>query len=127
VGMISVLRSWKGHDYFLEAAARILKKRQDVRFVVAGDGPRRETIRNQIAALGQQEKILTLGHREDVPNILASLAVLVLPSTAHEGVPQILLQAQAMGKAIVATTVGGIPEVVTDGETGLLVPPKDGT
>ena len=62
-----------------------------------------------------------------MPNILASLDVLVLPSYAHEGIPQIILQAQAMSCAVVATTIGGIPEVVKDGVTGLLVPPRDAT
>ena len=60
-----------------------------------------------------------------MPNLLASLDVLVLPSYAHEGIPQIILQAQAMARPVVATTIGGIPEVVEDGVTGLLVPPRD--
>ena len=65
------------------------------------------------------------GIATDVPNVLASLDVLVLPSYAHEGIPQIILQAQAMARPVVATTIGGIPEVVEDGVTGLLVPPRD--
>ena len=70
-------------------------------------------------------RVTLLGHRTDVPNVLASLDVLVLPSYAHEGIPQIILQAQAMECPVVATTIGGIPEVVEDGVTGLLVPPRD--
>jgi glycosyltransferase involved in cell wall biosynthesis len=60
-----------------------------------------------------------------VPNVLASLDVLVLPSYAHEGIPQIILQSQAMGRPVVATRIGGIPEVVEDNVTGLLVEPRD--
>ena len=60
-----------------------------------------------------------------MPNVLASLNVLVLPSYAHEGIPQIILQAQAMARPVVATTIGGIPEVVEDGVTGLLIAPRD--
>ena len=60
-----------------------------------------------------------------VPHLLAGLTALVLPSTAHEGVPQIVLQAQATGTPVIGTRVGGIPQVVADGETGLLVPPHD--
>jgi glycosyltransferase involved in cell wall biosynthesis len=125
VGMISVLRSWKGHGTFLDAAVRLRATFPDVHFIIAGDGPGR----NDLAALSLKKaltgKITLLGHREDVPNLLASLDVLVLPSYAHEGIPQIVLQAQAMARPVVATTIGGIPEVVEDGVTGLLVPPRD--
>lgn len=125
VGMVSVLRSWKGHKHFLDAAAEIIRQTQHVQFVIAGDGPLRSWLAETIREMGLEARVRMLGHRDDVPNILASLSVLVLPSTAHEGIPQIVLQAQAMSRAVVGTTVGGIPEVVTDGVTGLLVPPGD--
>lgn len=126
VGMISVLRSWKGHDILLQAAADLLKDaKRPVRFVIAGDGPGRQELTEKIAQAPWKDNVTLLGHRTDVPNILASLDVLVLPSYAHEGIPQIILQAQAMSRALVATTVGGIPEVVEDGVTGLLVPPRN--
>ena len=125
VGMISVLRSWKGHATFLDAAARLLRdSKRPVGFVIAGDGPGREVLTEKIAQEPWKDKVTLLGHRTDVPNILASLDVLVLPSYAHEGIPQIILQAQAMSCAVVATTIGGIPEVVEDGVTGPLVPPR---
>jgi len=126
VGMISVLRSWKGHATFLEAAAELLKSsKRPVRFVIAGDGPGREELTAKIVQTPWKDHVTLLGHRADVPNVLASLDVLVLPSYAHEGIPQIILQAEAMSRAVVATTVGGIPEVVEDGVTGLLVPPRN--
>jgi len=130
VGMISVLRSWKGHATFLDAAARLLgdtsrSTKGPVRFIIAGDGPAREEWTAKIAQEPWKGNVTLLGHRADVPNLLASLDVLVLPSYAHEGIPQIILQAQAMSCAVVATTIGGIPEVVEDGVTGLLIPPRD--
>jgi glycosyltransferase involved in cell wall biosynthesis len=126
VGMISVLRSWKGHATFLDAAEQILDRVPGrAHFIVAGDGPGRDELARKVAQLRCRDSVTLLGHREDVPNLLASLDVLALPSYAHEGIPQIILQAQAMGRAVVATTVGGIPEVVEDGVNGLLVPPRD--
>jgi len=126
VGMISVLRSWKGHAAFLDAATRLLgDSKRSVHFVIAGDGPGRDELAAKIAQEPWKGHVTLLGQRADVPNILASLDVLVLPSYAHEGIPQIILQAQAMSCAVVATTIGGIPEVVENGVTGLLVPPRD--
>jgi glycosyltransferase involved in cell wall biosynthesis len=127
VGMISVLRSWKGHATFLDAAAAYLIRnvKRAVRFVIVGDGPGRETLEEKIALEPWKDHVTLLGYRTDIPDILASLDALVLPSYAHEGIPQIILQAQAMSCPVIATTVGGIPEVVENGVTGLLVPPRD--
>ena len=128
VGMISVLRSWKGHSTFLNAATTVLQSSQrQVHFIIAGDGPGREELEQKLSRAPWRGNVTLLGHRTDVPQVLASLDVLVLPSYAHEGIPQIILQAQAMGRAVVGTTIGGIPEVVEDGVTGLLVPPRDPT
>jgi glycosyltransferase involved in cell wall biosynthesis len=125
VGMISVLRSWKGHATFLDAAALLLKSGRPIHFVIAGDGPGRAELTDKIAQEPWRDHVTLLGHRTDAENVLASLDVLVLPSYAHEGIPQIILQAQAMARAIVATRIGGIPEVVEDGVTGLLIQPRD--
>jgi len=125
VGMISVLRSWKGHDTFLEAAAELLKSGRPLHFIIAGDGPGRTELAKKIAGPPWRDNVTLLGHRSDVENVLASLDVLVLPSYAHEGIPQIILQAQAMARPVVATSIGGIPEVVEDGVTGLLIKPRD--
>ncbi len=125
VGMVSVIRSWKGHPILFTAAQKVLEKIPNAQFLIVGDGPCMQWYPDQVRELGLADKIRFLGHREDVPNVLAALDVVVLPSTAHEGIPQILLQAQASGKAIAASRVGGIPEIIEDQKTGLLVPPKD--
>jgi glycosyltransferase involved in cell wall biosynthesis len=125
VGMISVLRSWKGHATFLEAAGKLLADgKRKIHFIIAGEGPMRVVLPDQIEKAGLKGHMTLLGHRADVPNVLASLEVLVLPSYAHEGIPQIILQAQAMRRPVVATKIGGIPEVVEDHVTGLLVEPR---
>ncbi len=124
IGMISVLRSWKGHKYFISAVPEILERIPEARFYIVGDGPQKENIRRQIEEMGLENKIFMLGYRKDIPEILASLDVIVHPSTGHEGVPQTILQALAMQRPIVATNVGGIPEVIRHCETGLLIPPE---
>jgi glycosyltransferase involved in cell wall biosynthesis len=126
VGMVSVFRSWKGHTVLVEAAREIIRGCPQAHCVIAGEGTAvRAAVEDAIRVAGLERFFTILGYREDVPQVLASLTVLVLPSTAHEGIPQIILQAQAMSVAVIGTTVGGIPEVVRDGETGLLVPPRD--
>jgi glycosyltransferase involved in cell wall biosynthesis len=120
-----VLRSWKGHSTFLDAAALLLQTGRPIHFFIAGDGPGREELTQKIAQEPWRDRVTLLGHRHDVENVLGSLDVLALPSFAHEGIPQIILQAQAMAKPVVATTIGGIPEVVEDGVTGLLIEPRD--
>ena len=125
IGMISVLRSWKGHHTLLDAAKILLNEGRKIHVAIAGEGPMRRDLPARIEQAPLRGNVTLLGHRTDVPNILASLDALVLPSYAHEGIPQIILQAQAMARPIVATRIGGIPEVVEDNVTGLLVDPKD--
>ncbi|MBI4654798.1 MAG: glycosyltransferase family 4 protein [Nitrospirae bacterium] len=125
IGMIGVLRSWKGHRYFIEAIPDILKHIPDAIFYIVGDGPQRENIKNLINGLSLGEKVFMLGHRENIPEVLASLDVVVQPSYANEGVPQSILQALAMEKPVVASDAGAIREVIIDRETGLLIKSKN--
>ncbi|MDP3296460.1 MAG: glycosyltransferase family 4 protein [Thermodesulfovibrionia bacterium] len=127
VGMIGVLRSWKGHRYLIEAVPQILKDIPDAVFYIVGDGPQRENIKNLIQEFSLEEKIFMLGYREDIPEVLASLDVIVHPSYANEGVPQSILQAMAMEKPVAASNAGAIKEVVIDGEIGFLIEPKNVT
>ncbi len=125
IGMISVLRSWKGHPVFLNAAKQLVDAGLKAHFVIVGAGPIRQRIEQQIAALGLGEVVTLTGHREDVPEALRALSVLVAPSTAHEGVPQIGLQALACKTPVVGSDVGGIPEIIRHGETGRIFPSGD--
>ena len=124
-GTVSVLRSWKGHLYLLEALRYVLETCLTAILVIVGEGPYRPVIEEKIQKLGLTEQVRMVGHQENVPDWLALMDVFVLASYANEGVPQALLQALAMGKPVVATRTGGIPEVISPGETGLLAPPRD--
>lgn len=113
----------KRPDLFLDAAQRLLRARDDVHFVVAGDGPLAPTVRERSGPLG--ERVHVVGHTDEVPALLAASDVFVLPSD-FEGLPITVLEALRAGVAVVATAVDGTCEVVRDGDTGLLVPPGDG-
>ena len=124
-GMVSVLRSWKGHLYALEALQELVHAGLQTHLVVVGEGPYRSLIEPRIKELGLDAQVRLVGYQEEVAPWLALMDVVVMASYAHEGVPQAALQALALGKPVVGTTVGGIPEVIHPGETGLLVPSKD--
>ncbi|MGB0579781.1 MAG: glycosyltransferase family 4 protein [Limisphaerales bacterium] len=125
IGMVCVLRSWKGHNIFIEAARRLHQQGLKADFVIVGAGPMEEKIRQWIAEAGMKESFHLLGHVEDVPGVLRSLDALAIPSYGHEGVPQIGLQALACETPVVGSDVGGIPEIIRPGETGRIFPSKD--
>ena len=125
VGIVSVLRSWTGHDDQLEAVRRLAARGVPVKLVIVGDGPRKEHIQRKIAELGLTQRAQMTGHRTDVPAVIAAMDCMALPSTANEATSQALPQALAMKVPVIASTVGGLPEVVRDRDTGLLVPPGD--
>ena len=123
IGIVATLRSWKGHRYLVEAFAGL--KQKDARLLIVGDGPGRDNLREQVARLGLEERVLMPGNQDDVSSWLQALDVFALPSYANEGVPQSLMQAMAVGVPVVSTAVGSIEELVRHEETGLIVPPQD--
>ena len=125
VGMVAVLRSWKGHLVLLKAADLLRARGVRVHFVIVGDGPFQIPIQNKIKDLQLSEWVTLTGHREDVPEVLRALDVLAIPSTGHEGIPQIGLQALACGTPVVGSDAGGIPEIIRPGETGRVVKAGD--
>jgi glycosyltransferase involved in cell wall biosynthesis len=124
VGAVSRLAWKKGIRHLLEATPRILEAVPDARVVIAGDGPLRAELEAQAAALGVRDRVLFLGSRPDTIEVIAAFDVFVLPSVV-EGMSNALLEAMAVGRPAIATDVGGNPEVVVDGETGLIVPASD--
>lgn len=123
VGIVATLRSWKGHRYLIDAIA----ERPDVHLVIAGDGPQREALEALVREKNLGGRVRLVGNQKDVPPWLQSFDLFVLPSYANEGVPQALMQAMACGLPVISTPVGSIDEIITDGETGLMVVPQDVT
>ena len=123
LGIVATLRSWKGHLYLLEALAHL--NLSDWTLLVVGDGPMRDPIVAKVAELGLSDRVRLIGQQDKPEDWLRALDVFCLPSYANEGVPQAVLQAMFTGLPIVTTPVGAILEAVSDGNTALIVPPKD--
>jgi len=124
IGVVCVMRPEKAVGVLVRAAALLLPAVPDLRVVVAGDGPDRPAVEALARELGVAERVLLLGDRMDVPDILAALDVAVLCSD-YEGIPLALLEYMDAARPLVATRVGGIPEVIEHGVNGMLVPPRD--
>jgi glycosyltransferase involved in cell wall biosynthesis len=123
---VSNLIHYKGHGTLLEAMPLITRTHPTAMIVLAGDGPMRVEIDRRIATSGLAESVRLLGERRDVPDLLRAADLLVHPSD-EEGFPNAILEAMAAGLPVVATRVGGTPELVLDGATGILVPPRSPT
>lgn len=142
VGCVARLEPEKGHPTLLEAWPLVLERVPQARLLIVGEGSRREALEEQAMALGLMgadcagdhcvgtrgarpgAKVVFTGRRDDVPSVTAALDVAVLPSY-REALGLVVLEAMALGRPVVASSVGGIPEMIDDGLTGLLVPPHD--
>lgn len=118
------LAAQKAVDDLLSALDVLQHVRPDLRALIAGDGPLRERLEEHAASVGLRASVKFLGHREDVPQLLAASDLLVLPSL-YEGLPNVVLEAMRFRKPVVATAAPGTTEVVADGVTGLLVPMRN--
>lgn len=123
-GTAGRLTAVKAQHDFLYAANVILKHEPAAAFLIAGEGVLGNDLRSLARRLGIESHVCFTGERRDVFDLIAALDVFVLPSLA-EGIPMVLLEAMALGTPVVATAVGGVPEMITNGETGVLVPPGD--
>ena len=124
VGTVAALAPHKDHANLLRAAALLVARRPDVHFAWVGEGECRAALERQRAELGLESRVHLLGFRADAPGLLAQFSVFAL-SSHLEGLCTSLLDAQWLGVPIVATGVGGVPDVVEDGATGTLVPARD--
>jgi len=126
VGFVGWLLPIKGVRFLLEAMAGVVKQHPKSLLVLVGKGEKERELRQQAENLGLTDKIRFLGWRQDVEEIMPGLDLFVLPSL-NEGMGRVLVEAMAMGLPIVASRVGGIPDLVKDQQNGLLVPPADAT
>jgi len=124
VGTVSVLRPQKALDVFIRASARLLGEDPDLRVLLAGDGPLKGELTELVHSLGVQDRLLMLGYRSDAPDVLEALDVAV-SSSAFEGSPLAVMEYMESARPIVATRVGGVPDLIEDGVHGLLVEPGD--
>lgn len=127
IGIVAVLRSWKGHRILFEACARSLATLPDLRLLVVGDGPLREHLPAWARELGLDSHVIFAGHRDDVPACMKAMGVCVLPSLKNEATSQVMPQAMLVGTPVICSSAGGLTEVVEDGVTGRVVPPGNST
>jgi L-malate glycosyltransferase len=124
VGTVGRLEAVKRLDIFLNAAKTIGSDLPNARFLIAGDGAETARLRDLAMSLGIAEKVLFLGHRDDIYDVIRAMDIFVL-SSDHEGLPMALLETLYLGVPVVARPVGGIPEVIQDGVSGVLVRSAD--
>jgi glycosyltransferase involved in cell wall biosynthesis len=124
VGVVGRLEAQKGHVYLLDAWPSVLAEFPDARLLLVGDGSLRGALEQRAKVLGIAPSVVFAGFRRDVPQVLDAVDVVALPSL-YEGMPLTAIEASAMAKPVVATAVDGTPEVVREGRTGRLVPPRE--
>lgn len=125
VGIVAALRPEKDHACFLRAAKLVVDALPETRFLVVGDGPCRDEAGVIADRLGLSDHVVFTGSRSDIPRLLRAMDLFALSSYSIECFPMALLEAMASGRPAVCTAVGGVPEMLVDGVTGRLVPPRD--
>ncbi len=124
ISTITHMEEHKGVSYLIQSASRICKSRENLIFLLVGEGAQEEELKELCVSLKIEENVVFTGERSDIPEILSLTDIFVLPSV-REGLSLSILEAMASGKPVIATSVGGIPEVVSDGVSGILVRPKN--
>ncbi len=124
LGTVARLIPWKGHRFAIQALCHAGEEWDNVYWLFIGSGPERQKLERMAAEYGVKDSLFFLGHRDDIPELMAAMDLMVHPTTG-EAFGLIFLEAMTQGTPIVATNTGAIPEIVSDRETGLLVPPRD--
>jgi glycosyltransferase involved in cell wall biosynthesis len=121
---VAVLRELKGIQYMIEAMPKLLDAAPDVYYLIVGDGEYGQSLRELVASRQLGNRVFFAGQRSDIPEILAASDLFVLPSLT-EALPTVLMEAMAAMKPIVASSVGGIPEMINNRINGMLVSPEN--
>lgn len=124
VGVIAGLREQKGLDYFIKSAKCIIDEIDNVKFIIVGEGPLKNSLVELTKSLDISDKVIFTGFRNDVGNIINDIDIFCL-SSLYEGLPIALLEALANSKPVLVTDVGGIPEIIEHGVNGMMVPPRN--
>ena len=125
VGIVGRVSNEKGHDDLLEALRLLHGVRPDLYVVIVGDGAETPRLRRVASDKGVADRVIFAGYRDDVNNAINALDLVAVPSVWHEPCSAVIQQAMALCKPVVGTRMGGTPEMVVEGETGLLIPPHD--
>lgn len=125
VTILAALRDFKGITHAIDAWPAVLAAQPTARLLLVGSGEEEQSLRAQVARLGLTGSVVFAGMRSDIPDVLRGSDLVVLPSIYGENLPTVLMEAGGCGRPVVASDVGGISDIVADGETGLLVPPGD--
>lgn len=125
IGVLANLRPEKGHSVLLNAVRQLAGCGYDVRLLIAGNGPMKQSIEHGIATLSLSKRVQMVGAVKDVPAFLRTIDIAVLPSLSNEGFPNAVMEAMAASLPVIATDTGGTTELVVEGETGLIVQPGD--
>jgi len=124
IGIVGRIFPIKNHRLFLDSAVQVASQEPACRFIIVGDGVLRPEMERHARELGIADKVIFTGWRRDLPRIYADLNVLVV-SSDNEGTPVSAIEAMASARPVVGTRVGGLPDIITDGENGYLVPPRN--
>ena len=132
IGTVGRLIGIKGHKYFIQAAHKVIKSLQPsefkiqnyigIKFIIVGDGPLMTYLKREANLLGISDSVIFTGWRADVPAVMSVFDIFVLPSL-NEGMGRVLVEAMLLKKPIIASNVGGIPDLIRNGENGILIPP----
>ena len=122
VGTVGRLTTVKGHDIMIQTARLLKNENVDCKFLIVGDGPLMLKLKALAQTLGIEKEVILAGQRDDVYDLINAMDIFLLPSL-HEGIPMVLLESLALGCPVIASRVGGIPEIVSHGKEGLLVEP----
>ena len=124
VGTVGRLTTVKGHDIMMQTARLLKEEDVNCKFLIVGDGPLMLKLKALTRTLGIEKEVTLAGQRDDVYDLINAMDIFLLPSL-HEGIPMVLLESLALGRPVVASRVGGIPEIISHGKEGLLVEPGD--